>query len=336
MEHIYPSYYNDFRCIADRCPDSCCHEWDVQIDTETAAHYRTLDGALGDALRSAMYEEDGNTYLRNQNNRCPMWQQDGLCQIQCALGHDALSRVCQEFPRIRQDYGTFVEHGLEMSCPEAARIMLTAKEWTIAATTTAESPEPECDQELMALLQHTRPAAFSIMEDSRFSINERLAILLMYGYHIQGQIDGAEETPFDPAAALAEARGLASVGDFPALLDVFQNLEILTQRWKNALAHPRSEPIWFDALCQFTQYGIYRYYYQCVSDYDLVCRIKFIVTCCIMAAYLSDDDFDSQISCVQLFSKEIENDSVNMDALLDGAYTLPGLTDTNLLALILQ
>ena len=33
-------------------------------------------------------------------------------------------------------------------------------------------------------------------------------------------------------------------------------------------------------------------------------------------------------------SKELENDAQNMDALLDGAYTLPGLTDGNLLALI--
>ena len=32
-------------------------------------------------------------------------------------------------------------------------------------------------------------------------------------------------------------------------------------------------------------------------------------------------------------SKEIENDAENIDALLDGAYTTPGLTDANLLAL---
>lgn len=33
-------------------------------------------------------------------------------------------------------------------------------------------------------------------------------------------------------------------------------------------------------------------------------------------------------------SKEIENDAENIDALLDGAYTAPGLTDANLLALV--
>ena len=39
------------------------------------------------------------------------------------------------------------------------------------------------------------------------------------------------------------------------------------------------------------------------------------------------------VETAQLFSKEIENDAENVDALLDGAYALPGLTDRNLLAL---
>lgn len=335
MEHIFPSYYNDFRCIADRCPDSCCHEWDVQIDADTAAKYRALEGALGDALHRVMYEDDGDTYLQNKNNRCPMWQEDGLCRIQCTLGHSALSRVCQEFPRIQQDYGTFVEHGLEMSCPEAARIMLTCKNWSTVISTTREAAEPEYNAELMALLQSTRPAAFSLMDDPRFTVNERLALLLMYAYHIQGQIDGAEETPFDPVSALNEAKGFPGIGNFSALLEEFRNLEILTDRWKNILSNPNSSPIWFESLCQLSQYGIYRYFYQAVSDYDLVCRIKFIVTYCIMGAYLAGERFESQVACIQLFSKEIENDSVNMDTLLDGAYSCPGLTDSNLLGLLL-
>ncbi len=336
MEHIYPSYYKRFRCIADHCPDSCCHEWDVQIDNTTADTYRKLEGVLGDTLRNAMYDEDGDTYLRNQDNRCPMWQQDGLCAIQCALGHDALSQVCREFPRIQQDYGILIEHGLEMSCPEAARIMLTDADWTLASTSVDEFGEPDYDEAVMQVLINARPMAFTLMKDGNFSIKERLALLLMYGYHIQGQIDGGEYTDFDPSAALAEAQEFAGNSDLPALLDVFAHLEILTHRWQELLCQPQSAPIWFDALSQFAQYGIYRYFYQAVSDYDLVCRIKFIVTGCILAAYLGGSEPASQIRCIQLFSKEIENDSVNMDTLLDSAYTCPALTDANLLSLLLH
>ena len=39
------------------------------------------------------------------------------------------------------------------------------------------------------------------------------------------------------------------------------------------------------------------------------------------------------VKTAQAFSKEIENDADNVDALLDGAYTLTGLTDANLLGL---
>ncbi len=336
MEHIYPSYYHDFRCIASRCPDSCCHEWDVQIDDATAETYRTLDGTLGDTLRDAMYQEDGCTFLRNHNDRCPMWQEDGLCAVQCAMGHDTLSRVCREFPRITQDYGCFAEHGLEMSCPEAARMILTSGTLT---TVRADSPElgaPDYDEELMQLLMNSRPAAFSLLRDPHFSVKERLALLLMYGYHIQAQIDGAEPAPFDPVSALEEAKGFAGNGDFSAVQDTFCALEILTDRWKTLLHTEPSPPAWHQELCQLAEYGIYRYYFQSVSDYDLVCRIKFIVTYCIMTAYLSESDTDSLIRCAQLFSKEIENDSANMDALLDGAYCSPGLIDANLLGLLLS
>jgi len=41
------------------------------------------------------------------------------------------------------------------------------------------------------------------------------------------------------------------------------------------------------------------------------------------------------VELAQLFSKEIENDPDNVDAILDGAYTHPALTDTVLLGLLL-
>ena len=47
-----------------------------------------------------------------------MWRQDGLCRIQAELGHEALCKTCREFPRLRHDYGSFVELGLELH-PEA-------------------------------------------------------------------------------------------------------------------------------------------------------------------------------------------------------------------------
>lgn len=335
MKLIWPSFYSKFKCIAGDCPDSCCHEWEVQVDEQSAARYRAMEGPLGEDLRKYLYDEDGETYLQNVNDRCPMWRDDGLCRIQAELDHEALCQTCRDFPRLHHDYGDFVELGLEMSCPEAARIMLTAEDWSLVTGSADGGEEPDYDPELMDLLRQTRPEALGILDREEYSIPERLALLLMYGYHIQARIDGGAEAPFDPAAALAEARQFAEAGDTAVLIEFFGSLEILTDRWRETLEQGAGEPEWFDELCKLARYGILRYYFQAVSDYDLVCRMKLIVVGCIMAAILAKPGFSGKIQMIQLYSKEIENDAENVEAILDGAYTAPGMTDANLLGILL-
>ena len=65
MKLIKPTYYDLFRCIAGACPDSCCKEWDVLIDSDKAALYRSLPGQLGDRLRQVLTDEDGDTFKEN-------------------------------------------------------------------------------------------------------------------------------------------------------------------------------------------------------------------------------------------------------------------------------
>ena len=328
MELRYPSYYRNFSCIADRCPDSCCHEWEVQVDPESAAAYRSMEGPLGDDLRERLYDEDGETYLRNEHGRCPMWRADGLCRIQAELGHEALCTVCQQFPRLRHDYGDFVELGLELSCPEAARIILQSPvEWVTETVPGGE--EPEYDGEIMEILQGSRPYALALLEDGRYSVPQRLRLLLMYGYHVQAAIDGAELSDFDPAAALGEAEQFAGPGDAAALRDYYLELDLLTERWRERLAAMGS-PNWEEGLCRIAQYGVCRHWFQAVSDWDLSCRVKMLLGGCALVARLPGD----LAANAQLWSKEIENSARNLDAILDDAYSRPALTDANLLGLL--
>ena len=138
MHITKPEYYDTFRCIAGLCPDSCCKEWDVQVDAAAAEYYRGLSGELGDRLRQVLTDTEYGTVMAIQDGRCPMWQQDGLCRIQAELGEEALCKTCREFPRLTHDYGDFIERGLELSCPEAARIILSAP---VAEPITEEVPE---------------------------------------------------------------------------------------------------------------------------------------------------------------------------------------------------
>ena len=328
MELIYPSYYKTFSCIASGCPDSCCHEWDVQVDADSAERYRSMEGPLGDALREHLYDEEGEVYLRNVAGRCPMWRTDGLCRIQAERGHDELCTVCQQFPRLRHDYGDFVELGLELSCPEAARIILESPlEWVTETQKGGE--EPEYDLEIMEILKETRPVALKLLEDETCSVPQRLRLLMMYGYHVQAAIDGAELAPFDPEAALAEAAQFAGDGDGEALRDYYLTLDLLTDRWRTLLGK-LGQANWEEGLCRMAQYAVCRHWYQAVSDWDLSCRVKMLLSGCALVARLPGELRDR----AQLWSKEIENSGENLGGILDDAWAEPALTDANLLGLM--
>lgn len=331
MKEYRPVIYDRFRCLAGQCPDSCCHQWQVQVDDASAARYRALPGPLGDALRASLITEDGETLLENQQGRCPMWRADGLCRIQAELGEDALCDVCREFPRIRQDYGDFVELGLEMSCPEAARLMLDSEDLPMLCRELPDADAPEYDPELMALLRSSRGYALGLLELHGYTVPQRMAILMLYGYQIQSRIDGADPGPFDPETALEEAMGFAGPGDWEPVLDFYRDLEILTPTWRALLDAPGHPAPWDERFARLAQYGIRRYWYQAVSDWDLAPRVKLVVLHCLLSRYLG-----GKTEHISLYAKEIENDIDNIEAILDGAYTQSGLTDRNLLGLLLN
>ncbi len=326
-----PSYFHKFSCLAGVCPDSCCHEWEVDIDPETAALYRTLPGALGDTLREKMRTDDGTVYLTISDGRCPMWRQDGLCEIQCRLGHKALSRTCREFPRLTHDYGDFTERGLELSCPAAAALILSGENQQLLSRTVSGASEPDYDEEVMDILLKTREILLAFWEERPYPLPRMLAVTLLYAHEVQARIDGGEEAVFSPDVLLQRGKALALPGDMEDILTFFRGLEILTPRWEARLSAP-APGLWQKETAYFVRYGLLRYYLQAVSDYDLICRVKWLVSACLLLRHLGGDFAETS----QLFSKEIENSWDNMEALFDGAYTSPAFTDRTLLGLLLM
>lgn len=299
------------------------------MDAESAAVYRNLSGALGDRLRQVMTEEDNETVMINENSRCPMWRQDGLCRIQAELGHDALCKTCREFPRLTHDYGDFIEMGLELSCPEAARIILTAPVAAPIVEYADGGEAPEYDADAMTVLLQTRKNVLAILADNSRPLGETLALALLYSHQAQALLDGLDVAAFDPAAALQTAYQFGKVtdADLPAF---YAGLEILTDTWRHRLASPVPAD-WSAPIRAMARYGVERYWLQAVSDYDLTSRVKMIVAACLLVKVLGGDPIET----AQLYSKEIENNSDNVDAILDAAYTHPLFTDENLLGLLL-
>lgn len=326
MKVFYPEYFEDFRCIAAKCPDSCCKEWAVDVDPESAEIYRQLPGELGDRLRSVLTEDNTMTL---ENGRCPMWRQDGLCQIQAALGHDALCQTCRDFPRIRHDYGDFAEYGLELSCPEAARLILSAGHHCFLEKTFPGGETPEYDSEMMQLLLESRQAVITFLEED-LPLGQTLAAILLYAHFVQEALDGGQ-LDTSPQTCFHQCHAFRGQGDAAAVLAFFRDLEILTDAWRDRLAQPPVAAHWSPELRAMARYFVERYWLQAISDFDLVCRAKLVVTGCLLVGLLGGD----VVATAQLFSKEIENDPDNIEAILNSAYSAPALTDANLLALLL-
>ena len=60
MISIYPTIYHEFQCKADRCENTCCQLWTIDIDEPTAERYHTMTGPLGESLRQAItIDEEG-------------------------------------------------------------------------------------------------------------------------------------------------------------------------------------------------------------------------------------------------------------------------------------
>lgn len=321
--------YDQFRCIAGQCPDSCCKEWSVSVDADTAALYQTLPGDLGQRLRQVMEIEDGDIIMRIEDGRCPMWRQDGLCRIHAELCHDALCHTCREFPRLTHDYGTFQEWGLELSCPEAARLILSSPAMPAVSWEIPGGEDPEYDPADMELLLRSREELMQLLAEHR-PVEQRLCLALMYGYHIQSQLDGGDILPFDCDAALDEAKSLARSGDTGAILAFYKDLELLSDAWGQRLQHPL-DSAWQEGHITLMRYFAERYWLQAVSDFDLVGRVKFGVISCLIIKILGGD----LMQTAQRYSKEIENDPDNVEAILNGTYSCPAFTDDKLLGLLL-
>ena len=300
----------------------------MEVDDRSAEKYLALGGDLGQRLRENLRRDENGWSLQIRDGRCPMWREDGLCRIQAALGEEGLCQVCHDFPRLRHDYGDFVELGLELSCPEAARLILASENQEVLSQEIGEAATPEYDTEAMEVLLRTRQEALGLLE--RESVPEALALLLLFGYRAQEELDGGAVAVCRPDRELEFARKLAQAGSVQDICKLYEGLEILTERWAAMLQNPQPMDLWPEEIRAMARYGIQRHWLQAVSDYDLACRVKMLVTACILVQGLGGD----VVSMAQLWSKEVENSTENMEALLDAAYASPLITDAKLLGLL--
>lgn len=134
MNYLFPDYYTEFSCVAGKCPASCCAtDWDVEIDPDTREYYESVEGPVGERIRSLMVPApdadsgEGSAIFRANDCRCPFFTREGLCKLFLELGEDGFCQTCREYPRYFGEAGDLIQEDLSLSCPEVSRLFFSDK-----------------------------------------------------------------------------------------------------------------------------------------------------------------------------------------------------------------
>ncbi|MBR5780088.1 MAG: flagellin lysine-N-methylase [Clostridia bacterium] len=128
MKLYAPKYYNQFKCIADKCEHSCCIGWEIDIDDGALEGYKALECGYGKIINDSISFDGTPHFKLCEGDRCPHLDEKGLCRIILNVGEDHLCGICREHPRF-YNYTDVAEVGLGMSCREAARLVLSSTDY---------------------------------------------------------------------------------------------------------------------------------------------------------------------------------------------------------------
>ena len=320
-----PEYYSDFHCMADACPRNCCVGWEVVMDEETEARYRTVPDPMGRRLRGALrVDEEGKRCMTRQGGRCPFLDERNLCEVYMALGPEYTGKVCRMHPRFTEEYGCLKEISLSASCPEVARLLLSRKTPLLFPEREVREPETKPDEWLGPLLT-CRKRELEILQNRALPWRTRAAWFLLLANEMQILLDNgnldemdslcescAELPPELPEEVIAPGEGL-----FPAALRILEGMEILEADWLpllRAAERPTGVrlPDW--ALERISCYFVFRYFLRTVNDGDLLSRAEFAVFGTLSTERLAGYTMTAEAALYR-FCREVEHDAENLETL---------------------
>ena len=291
MELYAPKYYKSFKCVADRCEHSCCIGWEIGVDPEALERYEHLDGGYGDAVRESISYDTDPHFKLCSDDRCPHLDDRGLCKIIMNLGEGYLCDICREHPRF-YNYTDVAEVGLGMSCPEAARLILSSSEYTSFEHIGEVSSD--CEIEFNGRIM--RDEVYATLSDGSLAYSDRLSKI----YADYGIISGDDEV----------------------WLEKLSGLEYLDEIHKKMFMNYSSSlrPVGVEEyLERFLAYLIYRHCTEAIDVEDFALRLSFCLFCERLAASLIVSEGASSLCSVaklaSIISEELEYSEENTEAL---------------------
>lgn len=339
MKNTVPSYFRKFKCIADKCPDTCCAGWAIVADSESLEKYNSLQTDYGSKIRSLLtVDADGDTVYKPSGGKCPFLLESGLCEMYIELGHENLCRTCRMFPRHVTDFGARLETGLSFSCPEAARLITDSPDPITFETVETEgniSPNSINPNMYFTLLK-ARKLAIDILQNRKYSIERRLINFLLFSAELDRHLkheefEEAEKAMNDYSFSeeKSKIRPAASKKALKKYFSDFLSLEKLSPEWVGysaECADVSNEKIGnFRSLTSanqwefehFAVYLVFRYFMTAVFDYDLLTKAKFtalsFILICRIQTVANASEKEKRVEIMQKYSKEVEHSASNLE-----------------------
>ncbi|MBQ3566301.1 MAG: flagellin lysine-N-methylase [Oscillospiraceae bacterium] len=327
-----PHYYKNFRCTADKCSDSCCIGWEIDVDRKTYDFYKTVSGAFGEKLRCNISELSVPHFILDKNERCPFLNDRNLCEIFINLGEDRLCGICTEHPRFYEWYDGIKEGGIGLCCEAAAETIITQKgtfSYYDIPVTYEESRE--YDEEFYEYLFEMRENIIRHMENTSIPFSQRLNNILFYAHNMQNRYDN-----FEFEMLPIETHELKNnKADFSEILREFSQLELLDNRNRfselyescDSFAGKIFDSTDFDtkAFENITVYFIWRHFLKSVYEDEFYSKIAFSVISTVIIAVLCTSEkqsfsIDKLIRACVYYSKEVEYNETSLSRIFDNFY----------------
>ena len=354
MKITVPDYYKDFKCIAGACEDTCCAGWQVDVDDNSYAYYKTIQGAFGERLRSVMIDgkngEEGRFRIR-EDGRCPFLNDNNLCDVYAELGEDALCVTCDQYPRYTCEFGNYRETGIALSCKTAAELIL--KDNRRPDFTCSEDDESfkglnNIDGLLFINMKKAREKAYAIVSDRKFSIWQRLDILLDYTVGLQKLLKKPDRIKeyvenycitWKPINKTINPKD--EVKTYHAIWKYYMKQVIIKREWPMMVKTIQENLYLKDYEGGMAAFGvfykdkeyeyenlityfIFRYFLKAVFDGDVLTKVKMgivsvlLIRQCDTGKWLENGgslSFKEQVDICHLYSREVEHSEENFACL---------------------
>lgn len=343
MREIYPKFYDSFKCLGGKCPHTCCQGWGVDIDKNTLARYKNVDGIYGAKLKQIL---SNHKQFFKVGATCPFLNKDGLCDIQNNLGESYLCDVCKKFPRVEYIYGNVVEHNLSPACIPVAYMILNEGINLIEKNTDRLiTTYSTFDTKFYPYMINARSLIFDALNSLNY--NNALMFMLDFGEYLQNHF--RVYTKLDEVinsykqkltnynltftSKLSQKIIIKLIKEYlkmdmltPFINDKLQALLRLIYNDRISIKDVCDVFNKYRDIAQFknvTTYYIYKYYLRCVYDYSMNSRIKFSVYTAFILMLLSmfdgytngKIDVDVVAKNFEIMAREIEHNEDNIKKL---------------------